>query len=164
MQRLSSSRPSVIWDNPFKIVSFKLAKKFHSLVIHFRKSSVILFFFCVTTGASAVFPRGLSYIASAYSTCVSSLRFALVDFDIVSRSLTCFKYVHFFISAGATDPLPLTRSRGSSIGIAMGYRLDGRSSIPGRNKRFVLFHVVHTYYLAPKPPIQWVPGGSFPRG
>jgi hypothetical protein len=38
-------------------------------------------------------------------------------------------------------------SRDNSVGIAMGYGLDGWGSIPGRSKRFVFF---------PQPP-DWLP-------
>jgi hypothetical protein len=50
------------------------------------------------------------------------------------------------------------RSQDSSVGIAMGYGLDSRGSIPGRCKIF-FFSTVSTLALGPtQPPIQWVPG------
>jgi hypothetical protein len=46
----------------------------------------------------------------------------------------------------------------SSVGIATGYGLDSRGSIPGRVKNF-LFSIAVSPALGPtQPPIQWVPG------
>jgi hypothetical protein len=51
----------------------------------------------------------------------------------------------------------------SSVGIATGYGLDGRVSIPGRGKIF-LFSIASRPALGPtQPPIQWVPV-RFSRG
>jgi hypothetical protein len=48
-------------------------------------------------------------------------------------------------------------SRGNLIGIVTGYRLDGRGSIPGREKR--VFSTASRHALGPtQPPIQWVDG------
>jgi hypothetical protein len=45
----------------------------------------------------------------------------------------------------------------SSVGIAVGHRLNGQGSIPGRGKRF--FSAVSSPALKPtKPPIQWMLG------
>jgi hypothetical protein len=56
------------------------------------------------------------------------------------------------------------RTRDSWVGIAMGYELDGRSSIPGLGKRF-LYSTASRPALGPtQPPIQWVTGGPLPRG
>jgi hypothetical protein len=46
----------------------------------------------------------------------------------------------------------------SSVGVGMGYRPDGRCSIPGRGKIF-LFSIASRLVLGPtQPPIQWIPG------
>jgi hypothetical protein len=53
-------------------------------------------------------------------------------------------------------------SRGSSVGIAKGYRLDGRGSIIGRGKTFFLYSTASIPALEPTQPLnQWVPAGSF---
>jgi hypothetical protein len=44
----------------------------------------------------------------------------------------------------------------NSAGIATNYRLEGRGSIPGRGKRFPLFHSVQTGSGPTQHPIQWV--------
>jgi hypothetical protein len=57
------------------------------------------------------------------------------------------------------------RSWDSSVGIAMGYGLGGRGSIPGKGKRFV-FHFPTTSRLTlgpTQPPTQWAPGPLSPR-
>jgi hypothetical protein len=46
-------------------------------------------------------------------------------------------------------------SRDSAVGIATGYRLDGRCSIPGRDKIF-LFTASRPALGSTQPPIQWV--------
>jgi hypothetical protein len=52
----------------------------------------------------------------------------------------------------------LTESGDSSVGIAAGYGLDGRSSIPGRG-----YSIVSRPALQPtQPPIQWVSGTLSP--
>jgi hypothetical protein len=48
------------------------------------------------------------------------------------------------------------RSWDSSVGIVMGYRLDGPGSVPGSD--FSLLHSVQTDSGATQPRIQWVPG------
>jgi hypothetical protein len=45
----------------------------------------------------------------------------------------------------------------SSVGIATGYRLDSRGSIPGRNKNFLLFTSSRPALGPTQPPIQWAP-------
>jgi hypothetical protein len=53
-------------------------------------------------------------------------------------------------------------SRDITIGIATGYELNGRGSIPSRGKIF-LFYVASRPTLGPtQPPIQWVPRAGFP--
>jgi hypothetical protein len=52
----------------------------------------------------------------------------------------------------------LKRSRNSSVGIVMGYGLDGRVSIPGRSKRFFSFPVSRPVLGPTQPIIQWVHG------
>jgi hypothetical protein len=66
--------------------------------------------------------------------------------------LTCLYLFIYFYSFS---------SRNSSGGIATGYRLDGRGSIPDRGKIF-LFSTAFRPPLRPtQPPIQWVPGANF---
>jgi hypothetical protein len=53
-------------------------------------------------------------------------------------------------------------SQDSSVGIVTGYGLDGRGSIPGRDKIF-LFSIASRPALGPtQRPIQWVPGALSP--
>jgi hypothetical protein len=52
--------------------------------------------------------------------------------------------------------IPL-RSRDSSVGIAAGYRLDGRGSVPDRGKIFVYSTATSSPLGPPQPPVQWVP-------
>jgi hypothetical protein len=55
-------------------------------------------------------------------------------------------------------------SQDSSLGIVMGYRLDGQGLIPSRGQIF-LFSMVSKLALGPtQPPIQWVPWGDFAGG
>jgi hypothetical protein len=57
----------------------------------------------------------------------------------------------------------LTQSRDSSACISTGYGMDGRGSIPGRDK-FFIFSIASTPALGPtQPPIQLVLGGYFPE-
>jgi hypothetical protein len=50
-------------------------------------------------------------------------------------------------------------SRGSSVGIALGYELDDWGSIPGRGVGIFLFTTASRTALGPtQPPIQWVQG------
>jgi hypothetical protein len=53
-------------------------------------------------------------------------------------------------------------SRDSSVGIAMGYGMDGWGSIPGMGKGFSLLHSVQTSYEGHPTSIQWVPGAISP--
>jgi hypothetical protein len=47
----------------------------------------------------------------------------------------------------------------TSVTIMSDYRLDNRSSIPGRGKRFFSLAAVSKSDLRPtQPPVQWVPG------
>jgi hypothetical protein len=52
------------------------------------------------------------------------------------------------------------RSLDSSVGMATGYGLDGRGSIPGSD--FSVLHNVHTAVGPTQPPIQWVQGALSP--
>jgi hypothetical protein len=55
----------------------------------------------------------------------------------------------------------ILENRDSSVGIATGYGMDGRGSISGRRDS----SLPHSPALEPsQPPIQWVPGVSFPEG
>jgi hypothetical protein len=55
-------------------------------------------------------------------------------------------------------------SRDSSVGIAAGYWLDGRGSIPGKGKIFSLFHSVQTGKGAQPASYLMGTGDDFPRG
>jgi hypothetical protein len=48
------------------------------------------------------------------------------------------------------------RSRDSSVGIPIGYELDGRVSIPGRDKFLLYFTASRPTLRFTQPPIQWV--------
>jgi hypothetical protein len=57
--------------------------------------------------------------------------------------------------------LPHFKSRDSSVGVALGYRLDDRDSrvrFPAAAGNFSLHHRVQNGSGTPQPPIQWVPG------
>jgi hypothetical protein len=51
----------------------------------------------------------------------------------------------------------------SSVGITTGYRLDGRGSIPGRGKRFSVFHRVQNGSGVHPAPYKMGTEGSFPK-
>jgi hypothetical protein len=54
------------------------------------------------------------------------------------------------------------KSRDSSVGIAMGYGVEDRGSIPGRGE-ILLFYTVPRQALGPiQPPTQWVSGTLSP--
>jgi hypothetical protein len=51
----------------------------------------------------------------------------------------------------------------SSVGIAMGYGIDGWGSIPGRGNRLFLFSTASKRALGyTQPPVQWVSGVKLP--
>jgi hypothetical protein len=53
----------------------------------------------------------------------------------------------------------LQKSQDNSVGIAMGYGMDGWGSICGRGKIF-LFSIVFRLAVGPtQPPVQWAQGG-----
>jgi hypothetical protein len=55
----------------------------------------------------------------------------------------------------------MVESRGSSVGIALGYGMDDRSSrvrFPAETGNFSLHHRVQNGSVATQPHIQWVPG------
>jgi hypothetical protein len=54
-------------------------------------------------------------------------------------------------------PLVTPKSRDSSVGIAMGYGLEGQGPIPGRSKIFLLTAESRTALRPTRHPIQWVP-------
>jgi hypothetical protein len=49
------------------------------------------------------------------------------------------------------------KSRVSSVGIATSYELNGRGSIPGRGKVFLISIASRPALESTQPPIQWVP-------
>jgi hypothetical protein len=55
-----------------------------------------------------------------------------------------------------------TRSRDSSVSIAVGYGLDGRGSISGRGEIFLLSTSSRPALGLIQPPIQWVSAALFP--
>jgi hypothetical protein len=56
-----------------------------------------------------------------------------------------------------------TKIRDSLVGLASGYGLDSRGSIPGKGKIIILFSTASRPALGTnQPPIQWVPGGFSP--
>jgi hypothetical protein len=61
----------------------------------------------------------------------------------------------------------LSKSRGSSVGIALGYGLDDRGSrvrFPAGAGNFSLHHRVRTALGPTQPPIHWVHGALSPGG
>jgi hypothetical protein len=63
-----------------------------------------------------------------------------------------------------SDNIPGKRVRGSSVLIATGYGLDGRSSIPGRGKRISLLLSVQTGSRAHPASYPIVTGAVLPGG
>jgi hypothetical protein len=54
------------------------------------------------------------------------------------------------------------QSLDSSVGIVVGYWLDGQDSIPGTGKE-LFFYTASRLTMGPiQPPAQWVPGARFP--
>jgi hypothetical protein len=49
------------------------------------------------------------------------------------------------------------RNLGSLIGVATGYGLDGRGSVPGKNKIFLFSTTSRPSLGSSQPPSQWVP-------
>jgi hypothetical protein len=124
-------------------------------------------FFCVTTGASAEaihtsLPptvRVHAFLLS-YSSWLTSKLFP-------GAWLASSTYTYFYLLGQLIPifsyPLPLTWSRGSSIGIATSYGLDGRGSILGKSKRFLLLHNIQSGSLAHQPASPMGTGALFPR-
>jgi hypothetical protein len=71
----------------------------------------------------------------------------------------CISTLRAFVRTVASIQL-MDRSRESSVGIAMGYGLDGRSSIPGRGKGF--FSIPQGLDRPTHPRIQWISGVKWP--
>jgi hypothetical protein len=65
--------------------------------------------------------------------------------------------LHFYVS------LSFNLSRDSSVGIATGWRMEGRVSIPGTGKDFLFFTTSRPALGTTQPPIQYLIGccGSF---
>jgi hypothetical protein len=60
--------------------------------------------------------------------------------------------------------LRILRSRNSSVGIVMGYGLDGWDLIPSRSKIFFLLHSIQTGSVDHPASYTMGTGGSFPDG
>jgi hypothetical protein len=102
--------------------------------------------------------------------CAYSLRFIVCCSEVLVESfIVCI----LFVVISALFPYTLCRyafssfhhllaEPGYSVGVAMGYGLDGRCSIPGRQEIFRYSTAFTPALGSTQPPIQWMPGALSP--
>jgi hypothetical protein len=87
----------------------------------------------------------------------SSGRVTAGSCDSKSSQSLGYYFVRYMTTTSLSQSLYCQKSRDSSVGIAAGYRLDGRGPIPDKGNIF-LFSIKSRQVLGPtQPAFQWVP-------